>query len=124
MLTVLPVPIAGISAVTNPGPASRATADETDAELRTRAKSFLHGSERATLGALQQVLARQQIRADIVEVADTPGLVRVTPQATDLPPERVAQLIADLDAARPAGVRVELLGVKRAAARRHRAEAR
>ena len=111
VLTVLPVPIAGISAVTNPGPASRATADETDAALRTRAKSFLHGSERATLGALQQVLARQQIRADIVEVADTPGLVQVTPQATDLPPERVAQLIADLDAARPAGVRIELLGV-------------
>ena len=112
VLTVLPVPIAGISAVTNPGPASRATADETDAELRTRAKSFLHGSERATLGALQQVLARQQIRAEIVEVAETPGLVRVTPQAVDLPPERVAQLIADLDAARPAGVRVELLGVQ------------
>ena len=97
--------------MTNPGPASRATADETDAALRTRAKSFLHGSERATLGALQQVLARQQIRADIVEVADTPGLVQVTPQATDLSPERVAQLIADLDAARPAGVRIEVLGV-------------
>jgi hypothetical protein len=110
-LTVLPVPIAGVGAVTNPGPASRATADETDAALRTRAKSFLHGSERATLGALHGVLARQQIRADVVEVADTPGLVRVTPQATDLPPERVAQLIADLDAARPAGVRVEVLGV-------------
>ena len=46
-----------------------------------------------------------------VEVTDTPGLVRVTPQATDLSPERVAQLIADLDAARPAGVRIEVLGV-------------
>lgn len=112
VLTVLPVPIAGISAVTNPGLASRATADETDTELRTRAKSFLHGSERATVGALQQVLARQQIRADIIEVADTPGLVRITPQAADLPPERVAQLIADLDAARPAGVRIELLGAR------------
>jgi len=65
VLTVLPVPIAGISAVTNPAPASRATADETDAELRIRAKSFLHGSERATLGALNQVLARQQVRAEI-----------------------------------------------------------
>jgi hypothetical protein len=38
--------------------------------------------------------------------------VQVTPQATDLPPERVAQLIADLETARPAGVRVELLGVR------------
>lgn len=112
VLTVLPVPIAGIGAVTNPAPASRATADETDAELRIRAKSFLHGSERATLGALSQVLARQQVRAEIEEAADRPGIVRVTPQALDLPPERVAQLIADLDAARPAGVRVELLGVQ------------
>jgi uncharacterized phage protein gp47/JayE len=112
VLTILPVPIAGISAVTNPRPASRATANETDAELRARAKSCLHGSERATLGALQQVLARQQIRAQIVEVADTPGLVRVTPEAFDLPPERRTQLIADLEAARPAGVRVELLGVR------------
>jgi hypothetical protein len=111
VLTVLPVPIAGISAVTNPAPASRAIADETDAQMRIRAKSFLHGSERATLGALQQVLARQQVRAEIVEVAETPGVVNVTPQALDLPPDRVAQLIADLDAARPAGVRVKLLGV-------------
>jgi hypothetical protein len=78
VLTVLPVPIAGINSVTNPAPASRATADETDAELRTRAKSFLHGSERATIGALKQVLARQQVRGEIVEDADTPGLVRVT----------------------------------------------
>ena len=112
VLTVLPVPIAGISSVTNPAPASRATADETDAELRTRAKSFLHGSERATTGALKQVLARQQVRGEIVEDPDTPGLVRVTVQGPDLPPERVAQLIADLDAARPAGVRIETPGVQ------------
>jgi hypothetical protein len=112
VLTVLPVPIAGISAVINPAPASRATADETDAELRTRAKSFLHGSERATVGALTQVLARQQVRGEIVEDADTPGLVRVTMQGPNLPPERVAQLIADLDAARPAGVRVDLPSVQ------------
>lgn len=111
VLTILPVPIAGISAVTNPGPASRATADETDVELRARAKAFLHGSERATLGALKQVLASQQVRADIDEDAAKPGQVRVTPQAADLSPERVAQLKAALEAARPAGVSVELMGV-------------
>jgi hypothetical protein len=112
VLTILPVPIAGISAVTNPAPASRATADETDAELRTRAKSFLHGSERATVGALRQVLARQQVRGEIIEDLDSPGLVRVTVQGLVLPPERVAQLIADLDSARPAGVRIERPGVQ------------
>jgi hypothetical protein len=33
-------------------------------------------------------------------------------QGPDLPPERVAQLIADLDAARPAGVRIDTPGVQ------------
>jgi uncharacterized phage protein gp47/JayE len=107
-LTVLPVPIAGVSAVTNPAPAARAAVAESDAELRRRAKSFLYGSERATLGALQQVLARQQIKGEVLEVADTPGLVRVQPLSSDLSPERREQLLADIRASRPAGVVVEL----------------
>jgi hypothetical protein len=37
LLTVLPVPIAGISGVTNPKPTAISTNDETDSELRTRA---------------------------------------------------------------------------------------
>ena len=48
----------GIVGVTNPAPTAIAAQDETDAELRTRAKNFLHGSERATLGALEQAIAR------------------------------------------------------------------
>lgn len=107
-LTVLPVPIAGVSAVTNPAPAARAAAAESDAELRRRAKNFLYGSERATLGALQQVLARQQIKGEVLEVADTPGLVRVQPLSSELSPERREQLLADIRASRPAGVVVEL----------------
>jgi hypothetical protein len=94
--------------VTNPAPAARAPAAETDEELRRRAKNFLYGSERATLGALQQVLARQQVKGDVVEVADTPGLVRITPHSAQLTPERREQLLADLQASRPAGVVVEL----------------
>ena len=106
VLKVLAVPIAGISAITNPAPAARANVDETDTELRTRAKHFLHGSERATLGALEQVFARQQVKVDVEEVSDTPGLIRVTPHAANLSPERTQQLLADLEAARPAGVLV------------------
>lgn len=105
-LTVLAVPIASISSVTNPGPASRANADETDAELRTRAKNFLHGSERATLGALRQVLAKQQIDGDLEETA--PGVVTVTPHGDDLTPEQLLQLDAELQANRPAGVQLLL----------------
>jgi hypothetical protein len=105
-LTILAVPIAGISGVTNPAPASRANADETDAELRTRAKNFLHGSERATLGALKQVLAKQQVAGDVEETA--PGVVTVTPHGDDLTPERLLQLDTELQASRPAGVEVLL----------------
>lgn len=103
-LTILAVPIAGIGGVTNPAPASRAAADETDAELRTRAKNFLHGSERATLGALRQALVENGIRGDIDDTV--PGLIRVRPHGDDLTPEQLKKLETELDATRPAGVRL------------------
>ncbi|MCH8498917.1 MAG: baseplate J/gp47 family protein [Marinobacter sp.] len=105
-LTLLSIPIAGISQVTNPGPAQRARADETDEELRTRAKNFLHGSEKATDGALRQVLARNQLTADFDDAV--PGLVTITPHGEDLSPERLEQLRKELELTRPAGVRVIL----------------
>ena len=109
-LTVLPVPIAGIQRVTNPTPTALATTAESDAELRTRAKHFLHGSERATLGALKQAIARQQITAEVEEVAGTPGLIRVTPHVDAMTPELDQRLRTAIEESRPAGVRVELVG--------------
>ncbi|HEX6069627.1 MAG TPA: baseplate J/gp47 family protein [Longimicrobiaceae bacterium] len=108
-LTVLPVPISGIASVTNPAPTAIATQDETDGELRTRARNFLHGSERATLGALKHAIARQQISADVEEHA-TPGVIQVRPHADVLAPELEQRLLTAIEDARPAGVRVELLG--------------
>jgi hypothetical protein len=107
-LTVLPAPIAGIAGVTNPAPTSLSSRDEADEELRERARGFLHGSERATLGALQAALARQGVRAEISEPA--PGLVEVTPLADSLTPEQVQRLHRALQDARPAGVEVRLKG--------------
>jgi uncharacterized phage protein gp47/JayE len=104
-LTILAVPIAGIARVTNPAPASRAAADETDTELRTRAKNFLHGSERATLGALRQVLIENGVDGDIDD-STTPGLISVTPHGDDLTPEQLKKLETELDATRPAGVQL------------------
>jgi uncharacterized phage protein gp47/JayE len=106
-LTILAVPIAGIASVTNPAPASRAAADETDTELRTRAKNFLHGSERATIGAMRQVLVENGIEGDIDDET-TVGHIVVTPHADNLTPEQIARLDAELDATRPAGVVVDL----------------
>jgi Baseplate J-like protein len=111
-LTVLPVPIAGIAAVTNPAPTAIATESETDEDLRERAKNFLHGSERATLGALRQAVARQQITADVEEDPARPGTVKITPHAEAMTPELQQRLLQAIEDARPAGVRVELVGFR------------
>lgn len=105
-LTVLPVPIAGVATVTNPAPTAFANRDESDGELRQRAKSFLHGSEKATLGALHNALAHQGIQAEVEELGD--GRVRVTPQAEQLDPEVRERLFRALEEVRPVGVLVEL----------------
>jgi hypothetical protein len=111
-LTVLPVPIAGIASVTNPALTAIATESETDGELRDRAKNFLHGSERATLGALRQAVARQQITADVEEDPARPGYVKITPHVETLTPELHERLLQAIQDARPAGVVVELAGVQ------------
>jgi len=116
-LVVVPVPIAGIAGVTNPAPTAIEAQDETDDELRTRAKNFLHGSERATLGAIKEAIARQGITADVVEPADTPGLVEITPHVVTEEqrtrwPELQQRLLTAIEESRPAGVFVTLQGAQ------------
>jgi hypothetical protein len=106
-LTLLPVPIAGIGSVSNPAPTARLMRDESDAELRTRAKNFLHGSERATLGGLKAALASQGIAADVDELS-SPGYVDITPHVDALSPETRQRLLSLIEAVRPAGVIVRL----------------
>jgi Baseplate J-like protein len=105
-LTVLATPIAGIESVTNPAPTSITTQDETDAELRLRAKNFLHGSERATLGAIKESIARQGITADVVEPEGAPGYVEITLHAETISPEQEQRLLTAIEESRPAGVKV------------------
>lgn len=102
-LTLLPVPLTGIASVTNPAPTAIATQDETDAELRTRAKNFLHGSERATLGALEQAVRGVGITADIDEATE-PGHIAITPHVDSLPPDLLQRLKDSIELVRPAGV--------------------
>jgi hypothetical protein len=111
-LAVLPIPIAGIASVSNPAPTAVTTEDETDEELRARATSFLHGSERATLGAIGQALVTQGVSADVEEVADTPGVVEVTPHVESMSPELEQRLLTAIEAVRPAGVKVILKGAE------------
>jgi hypothetical protein len=108
-LAILPAPIVGIAGVSNPGPTARSANDETDEQLRARAKNILHGSERATLGALQAALAAQAISADIDELTE-PGRVEITPHVDTLTPEARQRLLSAIEAVRPAGVLVILRG--------------
>jgi hypothetical protein len=107
-LTVLPAPIAGIGAVTNPAPTTLSSRDEDDDALRRRARRFLHGSERATLGALVEAVARQGLVADVVEDPTQPGFVDVTPHTAVLTPEARLRLETALRDVRPAGVVIRL----------------
>lgn len=103
-LTVLPVPIAGIGTVSNPKPTAITKDAESDSQLRARAKGFLHGSERATVGALTQAIARQGIAAEVIEPADRPGYVEIVTHVDQLLPEQRERLLAAIEAARPAGI--------------------
>lgn len=119
-LTVLAKPITGIVSVTNPAPTAVTNADETDAELKTRAKNFLHGSERATLGAIKEAVAKQGILADVEEVErdlfDTEdnqikvkvGQVKVIPHVDKLEPELSRRINTAIRDSRPVGVNVFL----------------
>jgi hypothetical protein len=112
-LTTLVVPLAGIASVTNPAPTAIATRSETDAELRSRTKNFLYGSQRATLGAMQQAVASQGLTAEIEELTDALGLrrLRITPLVDTLPPDQYQRLHNALEAARPAGIPFDIAGV-------------
>lgn len=115
-LTVLVKPIAGIKSITNQGPSSAYLKPESDTGLRTRAKNFLHGSERATLGAIRSAVARQGVLADYSE--NSPGIVTITPHAQTLAPELIQRINTAIADVRPAGVKVELdLGSMTAPAR-------
>jgi Baseplate J-like protein len=104
-LTLLAKSIAGIEAVTNRAPSTRLDRDETDEELRTRAKSFLTGSERGTLGAIQAAIAREGILADVDDTQ--PGLIAILFHDDQLPPEQRKRLEDAVRAVKPAGVAVQ-----------------
>lgn len=105
-LTTLVVPLAGVASVTNPAPTAIATRSETDVELRSRTKNFLYGSQRATLGAMQQAVASQGLTAEIEELTDDDGIrrLKITPLVDILPADQYQRLHNALETARPAGI--------------------
>lgn len=102
-LTVLAIPIAGIASVSNPAATAINMDQENDSQLRSRAKHFLHGNERGTLGAIKQAIARQQINADVVETG-VPGYIEYTLHGDSITPELEQRVKTAIEEARPAGV--------------------
>ncbi len=105
ILVLLAKPIAGVEAITNPAPSTQLDRDENDDELRARAKSFLIGSERGTLGALKSVLASHNVSADVND--STPGTIVISLHGDALSADQEQRLWTELDQVRPAGVRIQ-----------------
>lgn len=106
-------PVAGIEHVSNLDPTIRAAADETDEELRARAKAALRGLGKATLAALDRVI--REGRGTPVEFFDPgsppaarsePGTVTVV---VDAEPERLPSLVDAVQETRAAGVLATLV---------------
>lgn len=107
-LVILVKPIVGIDSVTNPSSSQALEEDETDAHLRTRSKNFLHGSEKATLGAIKQAIAQQNIVADVEENSPAPGHIKVTLHTDEtLTADLEKRLRAAIRDVRPAGIKID-----------------
>ncbi len=112
-ITELSQPIAGIARVTNFEATFLAAKDETDEELRIRAKAALRALGKATLAALARVVFEG--RGSLLEVWDPngPELKRSDPGTAVLlieaEPERFPSLQSAINETRAAGVDVSLV---------------
>lgn len=112
-ITAMVQPLAGIARIINLDPTIRAAEDETDEELKLRAKAVLRSLGRATLAALDRVI--REGRGTPVEIWDPnspparrtdPGTAAILVQAE---PERFPSLRAAVEETRAAGVVVTLV---------------
>lgn len=114
ILSVVQRSIAGVDAVTNPAPTVRATADESDEELRARARDALIASNKGTVAALRNGLLQLP---DVKDVAiaempnGVPGEIALTISLTPDAVVRAGQTLPDsvlnrIEELRPAGIRI------------------
>ena len=113
-LSVIQRSIAGIDAVTNPAPTARAIADESDEELRARARYALIASNKGTVAALRNGVLQLP---DVKDVAITEmpngvsGEIRLTISLAPNAVIRAGQTLPDsvlnrIEELRPAGIRI------------------
>lgn len=110
VLTVVQKAIAGVDGVTNDRATTTSTADETDDELRARARVALVGSNKGTMAALRDgLLQLPVVRA--VEIQEMPngvtGEVQVLVSLTDASRTTLPKAVEDkIEELRPAGILV------------------
>jgi hypothetical protein len=112
-INTLVQPMTGIARVTNTEPTVLGASDETDAELRARAKAVLRGLGKATIAALDGKI--RELRGKPLEIWDpnsspdkrsAPGTVVLLVESE---PERFASLQAGVEETRAAGVQATLV---------------
>jgi hypothetical protein len=112
LINTLVVPITGISRITNFDPTVLGEKDETDEELRARAKATVRSLGKATLSALKRVIAEQ--RATLVDVFEPNIAGKTSPVGTvtlfvNVKPARLPSLRNELEDTRAAGVLTALV---------------
>jgi hypothetical protein len=112
-ITTLAQTISGIAKVTNLDPTTLGAADETDDQLRARAKAVLRAIGRATLAGLQAVIREEEAKVDEVWDPNGPAGKTSAPGAVTFLVEtevrRFPSLRGAVDAVRAAGVLTSLL---------------
>ncbi|HNB65940.1 MAG TPA: baseplate J/gp47 family protein [Rhodocyclaceae bacterium] len=106
LLTHLPRPIAGLESVTNPGDLLLRQREETDEELRARARRLVLSSHTGTVAALEEAVRSLGIReVQVIEnPGGRPGEVEVVLGDTDIPADLLEQVRNRLEDVRPAGI--------------------
>jgi uncharacterized phage protein gp47/JayE len=111
-LIVMPRSLLGVEAVTNLEPIRRTTQDETDDQLRARAKNALHDQGQGTLNAIAAAVRGQGVHdVTVRETAGGPaGIVEVVIGDPDVSGNAatIARIEAAVRAAKSAGIRVNL----------------
>jgi uncharacterized phage protein gp47/JayE len=112
-IAVMAQPIEGIARITNLDATTLPAEDETDAELRERAKARLRGLGKATLAALAQAVFEGG--AQLVEVWDPNGPpakrspLGAVSMLIEVEPERFASVAGEVHETRAAGVQATLV---------------
>ncbi|MCP3060342.1 baseplate J/gp47 family protein [Myxococcus sp. K38C18041901] len=111
-LTLMPRPILGIEAVANPAPLRRDSEDETDTDLRARARTAMRDGEKGTLESIAAAVRKQGVeQVTVREPPDAPpGVVDVLVGDTDFESdvEGVRRVEAAIRESKAAGIHVRL----------------